>query len=278
MSGSAINFIGLLIGSASQFGVVFVLATELQPAKAGLFLIGYAIFRLAVGVFGLGLNITAVRYVALYRGRTGSVAIGRTSRTVLGLSIAAGVVGATSVAAASGLLAGVFHSGEMQGILIALALGIPCSTFTLTAAGVARGQQRTSAAIFLDQVGDSGFRFFGLCIGLAVGRSPLGAAVGFTAGGVVAALAAAVITRHEWFGRGWESRRQMKELLRFSGFPMGDRPRGDGFQMGGFTPPRSMAIPGGSRRLFDRDSSYLAGHGICNANRLSLSADHCSFG
>ena len=221
LSGSAINFAGLVVGSASQFGVVLVLAQTLAKAEAGLFLIGFAVFRIAVGFFGLGLNVTAVRYVALSLGRDDAEAASRASRTVLWMSIAAGTVGAVLLATSSGLFISAFHSDQVRGILFTLALGIPFSTFTLTAAGSARGAQRTTSAIILEQVADSGFRFIGLCIGLAMTDTALGAAIGFTAGGAVAAMAAVWVTRDDWRGRGLVSGSELRDLLRFTGFQWG---------------------------------------------------------
>src|SRR5712691_9278547 len=64
---SAFNFVGLASANALQFGMVWVLARKLGPHDAGVFFEGFAAVRLLSVVAALGLDVTAVRYVATHR-------------------------------------------------------------------------------------------------------------------------------------------------------------------------------------------------------------------
>jgi O-antigen/teichoic acid export membrane protein len=220
-TGSAINFVGLAVGSAAQFGVVVVLTQSLSQRQAGIFLIAFAAFRIAVGLFGLGVNVTAVRYVALSRGRGDAQSAACAARTVLGLALAGGLVGALALGGASGLFAVRFHSASLGPITAILAAGIPLSTVTLTAAGIARGTRRTTTATFLEQGADAGFRFVGLAVGLVVAGTPTAAAWGFTIGGGFAAAAAFGLTWQDWRGASLLTGGELRHLLRFSGYQWG---------------------------------------------------------
>ena len=221
IGGSAINFVGLAIGSASQFGVVLVLARLLSTETAGVFLLGFATFRIAVGLCGVGVNITAVRYGALARARGDVEAARSASFTVLAIAIAGGLLGTVLLAGTAGIFADGFHAPALGPVLIVFAVGIPLSTFTLTAAGVARGARQTARAIFLEQVADSGFRFAGMVVGLILERSAMGAAIGFTSGGAVAAVTAACMTAPEWMGGRMQRGPELHHLVRFSAFQWG---------------------------------------------------------
>ena len=64
---SAFNFVGLGAANAFQFGMVWVLARRLGQHDAGVFFEGFAAIRLLSVVASLGLDVTAVRYVAVHR-------------------------------------------------------------------------------------------------------------------------------------------------------------------------------------------------------------------
>ena len=248
MGGSAINFAGLLIGTASQFALVLALTQLLSKRNAGVFLIGFAIFRLAVILFGLGTNMTAVRYVALGRGRGDSDFADRASRSTIALSLVGGSIGAVTITSLSSLLADAFHAPQLKTVIVVLAVGIPFSTFTLAAAGAIRGSRRTSAAIFLDQIADNGFRFLGLLIGVVWAGSVTGAAVGFTLGGIFAGgTACLLLPRRQLFGERL-GKSDMKEMLRFTGFQWGTAVVGGAFRwtdsllLGLWTSPSQVAV------------------------------------
>ncbi len=127
------NFAGLLVGAVAQFGIVLALTRLISQEEAGVFFIGLATFRIAAAFFGLGLNVTAVRYIALSLGRDDRVSAGAVGRTVLALSVLGGAVGAAVLVAASGLISDVFGSRGISQVIAIMAIGLPFSTFTQTA-------------------------------------------------------------------------------------------------------------------------------------------------
>src|SRR5256885_12135725 len=92
---SAFNFIGLAAANALQFGMVWVLARKLGPHDAGVFFEGFAAIRLLSVLAALGLDVTAVRYVAVHRAHGDAGAAGAAIRLSLALA------GALSIAAAA---------------------------------------------------------------------------------------------------------------------------------------------------------------------------------
>src|SRR5690242_14302475 len=82
---SAFNFLGLGAANAFQFGMVWVLARKLGPHDAGVFFEGFAAMRLLSVVAALGLDVTAVRYVAVHRAQDDHGGAGAAIRLSLAL-------------------------------------------------------------------------------------------------------------------------------------------------------------------------------------------------
>ena len=221
VSRSAVNFTGLIVGTAAQFGVVLVLTRTLAPSQAGVFLIGYAIFRIAVSLFGFGTNIAGIRYVALARGTARQQSERDAARTVLILAAVGGILGAILLGALSTEIERVFHAPGLRDTLWYLGYGLPLSTFTLAAGGVLRGASRTASAIVVDQVLENGLRLAGLIAGLSATGTATGAAIGFTAGGIASSLSAATLSHEFWRRASFLSGSELSELLRFSAYQWG---------------------------------------------------------
>ena len=93
---SAFNFVGLGAANLFQFGMVVVLARRLGQHDAGVFFEGFAAIRLLSVVASLGLDVTAVRYVAMHRAQGDHGGAGAAIRLSLslahGLSVAAAAI------------------------------------------------------------------------------------------------------------------------------------------------------------------------------------------
>ena len=66
---SAMNFVGLAAANAMQFALVLMIGRSLNQDAAGIFFEGFAAVRLLSVLAVLGLDVTAIRYVAVHRAR-----------------------------------------------------------------------------------------------------------------------------------------------------------------------------------------------------------------
>jgi O-antigen/teichoic acid export membrane protein len=214
---SAVNFVGLTAANALQFGLVLLIATWLTPGDAGVFFEGFAAVRLLSVLAVLGLDITAIRYVAVHRAR-GELHL---ARSAVALSIVlAGLVSAVItlvVVVFAPQLSTQFGEARLETVLRLMVLSLPAVVLQMVLIGATRGTGRMRAFVVVDQVADGVLRVALVAVALALGTGLDGTATAFTVASYLTTAAAAVAARPV-IGRFRDVLTvDVPELLRFSG-------------------------------------------------------------
>jgi O-antigen/teichoic acid export membrane protein len=245
---SAVNFVGLAAANALQFGLVLLIATWLTPADAGVFFEGFAAVRLLSVLAVLGLDITAIRYVAVHRAR-GELDQARAA-VILSLLLA----GAVSVAITAVVfvfapqLSDSFGEAHLETVLRIMALSLPAVVLQMVLIGATRGTGRMRAFVVVDQIADGVLRVALVAFAMALGTGLDGTATAFTVAAYLTTAAAAVSARRV-VGRLQEAVTvDIPELLRFSGNQWGASIAGVGLlwagtlMLGYWRPPADVAV------------------------------------
>jgi O-antigen/teichoic acid export membrane protein len=245
---SAVNFVGLAAANALQFGLVLLIATWLTPADAGVFFEGFAAVRLLSVVAVLGLDITAIRYVAVHRAR-GELDQARAA-VILSVLLAGALSALITVVVFvfSPQLSKAFGDPDLDTVLRLMVLSLPAVVLQMVLIGATRGTGRMRAFVVVDQVADGVLRVALVAAALAIGTGLDGTAAAFTAAAYLTTAAAAISARRV-IGRVRDALTvDIPELLRFSGNQWGASMAGVGLlwagtlMLGYWQPPEDVAI------------------------------------
>jgi O-antigen/teichoic acid export membrane protein len=245
---SAFNFVGLAAANAFQFGMVWVLARRLGQHDAGVFFEGFAAIRLLSVVASLGLDVTAVRYVAVHRAQGDHGGAGAAIRLSLALCTGLSLLATAITFAVAPALARAFGSSDLTPVLRIMVLALPFVVAQMVLIGATRGTGRMRAFVVVDQFLDGAFRLGAITVALVAGTGLYGAAWAFTIAAVLttatASVAAWSIVREPLTGIGPRA----GELLRFTGYQWGGALAGvgllwaDTLLLGLWRPPADVAV------------------------------------
>jgi O-antigen/teichoic acid export membrane protein len=192
---SAVNFLGLAAANALQFALVLMIGRWLDQRAAGVFFEGFAAVRLLSVLAVLGLDVTAVRYVAVHRAR------GEHEHARAAVALSALLAGGASVAITAlvfGLapqLSTVFGAHDLRFVLRVMILSLPAVVLQMVLIGATRGTGRMKAYVVVDQITDGILRVGAVAIALALGTGLNGTAVAFTIASYATVAAAALAAR-----------------------------------------------------------------------------------
>ena len=122
---SAVNFVGLAAANAMQFALVLMIGRSLNQNAAGVFFEGFAAVRLLSVLAVLGLDVTAIRYVAVHRAR------GEHDHARAAVALSVLLAGGASIAIAALVfalapqLSDLFGAHELQYVLRVMVLSLP---------------------------------------------------------------------------------------------------------------------------------------------------------
>ena len=192
---SAFNFVGLAAANALQFALVLMIGRWLDQRAAGIFFEAFAAVRLLSVLAVLGLDVTAVRYVAVHRAR------GELDHARGAVALSALLAGGASVvitAIVFGLapqLSTLFGAAELSFVLRVMVLSLPAIVLQMVFIGATRGTGRMRAYVVVDQITDGVVRVVAVAAALALGTGLHGTAVAFTIASYITVAAAAVAAR-----------------------------------------------------------------------------------
>jgi O-antigen/teichoic acid export membrane protein len=245
---SAANFIGLVAGNALQFFLLLILSRKLGEHDAGVFFEGFAAIRLLSVFAALGLDVTAVRYVAVHLAQ-GKAA---ESRSAIRLAVAAAggasVLVAAVTYAAAPRAAQAFGSHDLVFVLRVLGLSLPALVLQMVLIGATRGTGNMRAFVFVDQVLDGAVRVGAVAAALWLGYGVRGAAAAYAVSGVIPLAASIYAARGTLFGASEAGPGQVRELVRFTGHQWGAVLAGVGLLWAGslllglWRPPADVAV------------------------------------
>ena len=245
---SAFNFVGLGAANLFQFGMVVVLARRLGQHDAGVFFEGFAAIRLLSVVASLGLDVTAVRYVAMLRAQGDHSGAGAAIRLSLMLATALSVAAAAITFALAPQMAHAFGSADLTPVLRIMVLALPFVVGQMVLIGATRGTGGMRSFVIVDQVLDGVFRLGAITIALLLGTGLNGAAWGFTVGAVLTTTAAMIAARRIVREPLTGAPPRTVELLRFTGYQWGAALAGvgllwaDTLLLGLWRPPADVAV------------------------------------
>jgi O-antigen/teichoic acid export membrane protein len=192
---SAFNFVGLAAANALQFALVLMLGRWLDQRAAGVFFEGFAAVRLLSVLAVLGLDVTAVRYVAVHRARgEHDHARAAVALSALLAGAAAAIIAAVVFALAP-QLSGLFGAHDLRFVLRVMVLSLPAVVLQMVLIGATRGTGRMKAYVVVDQVTDGVVRVALVAGALALGYGLNGTAVAFTIASYLTLAAAALAAR-----------------------------------------------------------------------------------
>ncbi len=245
---SAFNFVGLAAANAFQFGMVWVLARRLGQHDAGVFFEGFAAVRLLSVVAALGLDVTAVRYVATHRARGDAGGAGAAIRLSLLLAGSLSAVAALATFALAAPLSSAFGAASLAPVLRIMSGALPAVVLQMVLIGATRGTGRMRAFVWVDQILDGALRLGLIAAALLLGAGLQGAAWGFTAAAVLTTLAAAGAARRIVSEPLRGTAPRALELIRFTGYQWGAALAGvgllwaDTLLLGLWRPPADVAV------------------------------------
>src|SRR6476660_5795953 len=240
---SATNFVGLAAANAMQFALVLMIGRSLNQDAAGIFFEGFAAVRLLSVLAVLGLDVTAIRYVAVHRAR------GEHDRARAAVALSVLLAGGASVAIAALVfalapqLSELFGAHDLQYVLRVMVLSLPAVTLQMVLIGATRGTGRMRAFVVVDQVADGVLR-----VALALGYGLDGTAVAFTVASYLTLAAAALAARGVTGTLRQAARLETGALIRFSANQWGASLAGvgllwaDTLLLGLWRPPADVAV------------------------------------
>jgi O-antigen/teichoic acid export membrane protein len=218
--GSFVNFVGLGLGNALQFGMVLALARGLSQNQAGWFLASYAGARVVAVAGSWGLSYTVLRFGA--RDALVDVAALRhtVQRCTTYAAIASVIATACVVVGALVFLPSV-ESGPQRLAFLGIMLSAPLMSVesVIVAATKATGDMARFALV--DQVLDSALKTSGIVAALALGVGVVGCGVAFTLASLGTLCAAVWVARDLLFGLGDGHGRGRRELISYTMFQWG---------------------------------------------------------
>jgi O-antigen/teichoic acid export membrane protein len=245
---SAFNFVGLAAANALQFALVLMIGRWLDQRAAGIFFESFAAVRLLSVLAVLGLDVTAVRYVAVHRARgefghaRGAVALSAL------LAGGASVVIAAVVFGLAPQVATLFGAHDLTFVLRVMVLSLPAVVLQMVLIGATRGTGRMKAYVLVDQITDGVVRVVLVAGALALGTGLDGTAVAFTVASYIT-LAAAALAARGVLGSYRQARAvDSRDLIRFSANQWGASLAGvgllwaDTLLLGLWRPPADVAV------------------------------------
>jgi len=245
---SAMNFVGLAAANAMQFALVLMIGRSLNQDAAGIFFEGFAAVRLLSVLAVLGLDVTAIRYVAVHRAR------GEHDRARAAVALSVLLAGGASIAIAALVfalapqLSDLFGAHDLQFVLRVMVLSLPAVTLQMVLIGATRGTGRMKAFVVVDQVADGVLRVALVAFALALGYGLDGTAVAFTIASYLTLAAAALAARGVTGTVRQAARVETGALIRFSANQWGASLAGvgllwaDTLLLGLWRPPADVAV------------------------------------
>ncbi|MGH3428202.1 MAG: oligosaccharide flippase family protein, partial [Mycobacteriales bacterium] len=226
--------------------MLLVLARGLDQSAAGVFFEGFAAFKLVSVGATVGLDVTAVRYVALHLARGETSLVRATVRGAAIVSGAVSVVVATTMMLSAGLLAHALGTPELAPVVRIMAVGVPFAVLETVLVGANRGTGSMRGFVLVDQVMDGVGRLVLVAAALAAGFGATGAAFASSITCILTCAAAMYMTRAQIFGPS-TARPEIRGLLRFAMLQWGSVVAGtgtlwaDSLLLGAWRSPRDVA-------------------------------------
>ncbi|HEY2790468.1 MAG TPA: oligosaccharide flippase family protein [Gaiellales bacterium] len=218
---SALNFAGLAGATGLQFLLVLVVARLLSRHDVGVFLEAFAVVRLGTIIFAVGLDVTAIRYVAHHA----ALADDGVSRSVARFCVlgaaAASTVGALALVACAPLLARALHAPPLARALVLMAPAIPFGAVETVLTSISRGRGSMRPYVWIDQLLDGAAKFAFVCGAAYLGYGVDGAAGGYALAAFVPLVAATVVCAPYVRGVAVPARAAARAAVRFSAFQWG---------------------------------------------------------
>ena len=218
---SALNFAGLAGATALQFLLVLVIARLLDRRDVGVFVEAFAIVRLATIVFSVGLDVTAIRYVAHHGALRDDDASRSLARFCVVAAAVASTAGGLAVLAAAPLLARALHAPELARALVLMAPAIPLGAVETVLTSISRGQGSMRPYVLIDQLLDGAAKFAFVCTAAYAGLGVDGAAGGYALAALLPLIAALVVCGPYVRGVPTATRAEARAAMRFSAFQWG---------------------------------------------------------
>jgi len=191
-----INFLGAAFNQTLRFGITFLLARALGPARSGLFYQAFAFLPLLLQVGAGGLKLTLTRFVAVHRadGDQGAVR-GIVRLGLLISSLGATVIGVALFFASPWLADVAFNDVRLTPLLQLVAVALPATVFTDCALSATQGFKTMRPYALINLFFEPSFRLL-LTAGLFfAGFGLAGAMIALVATNVVSAVLSAASLR-----------------------------------------------------------------------------------
>ena len=151
--GAGLGIIGSIAGSGLRYLFDIILARNLGPELFGLFILGFAVFRISTMVAEHGLSNGVVRYVALFCGEKD---FGRVKGIILAATklafFSSLVVSLIVILFSSPIALIVFRNRELTTIFILFSLAIPFTTVTTIFLFAAQGFKTIRSKILVREL------------------------------------------------------------------------------------------------------------------------------
>lgn len=239
---------GLAGATALQFLLVVVIARVLDRRDVGVFLEAFAIVRLGTIIFALGLDVTAIRYVAHH----GALLDEASSRSVARFCVVGAAVfstlGTLALILGAPLISHAFHAPDLAKALVLMAPAIPFGAVETVLTSVSRGRGSMRPYVWIDQLLDGAAKFSFVCTAAYLGFGLDGAAGAYTLAALLPLAAAVVVCAPYIRGVPLPTWATVRSALRFSGFQWGTALFGvallwaDSLILGLFKDPAQVAV------------------------------------
>jgi O-antigen/teichoic acid export membrane protein len=218
---SAFNFVGLAGAQGLQLALLLALARGLGQNDAGLFFEGFAFVRLLAVVAALGLDVTVIRYVAVYHTQNQPAKARATVRFALLLATAVSLAATIAVFVLAPYIASAFGSSRLEFVLRVMVLSLPANVVQMVLIGATRGGGSMRGFVIVDQILDGGLRFAAIGLALALGFGLGGTTTAYTAAAVATAVASGIAARRFLLGTAVRESGATRRLLAFTSYQWG---------------------------------------------------------
>jgi O-antigen/teichoic acid export membrane protein len=245
---SALNFAGLAGATGLQFVLIVAVSRLLHKGEVGVFLEAFAIVRLASILFALGLDVTAIRYVAHHRALHDEIAPRSFARLCVLAAGAASTVGSIGLVATAPLVSLALHAPSLTRTLVVMAPAIPFGVVETVLTSVSRGRGSMRPYVWIDQLLDGTAKLVLVSGAAALGYGAAGAGFAYALGALVTLAAAIVVCWPLTNGAPFPDRDEMRPAARFAAFQWGTALSGvallwvDSLILGAITDPAQVAV------------------------------------
>ena len=206
LRGTVANVAGLLAGVAAAFGVQVLLGRSLPTGGLALVTIAVQVAFVASAGARFGMDVAAVRLVAIAQGRSDPETLRSLVDRCAGVAAAASIVGAARIAAASPL------TGDRAEAIAIGAAGIPFIAVANVYLGATRGLKQMGPTLAVFWIGQPVLWIALAAVAIAAGGETDAAVAAYGASWVVATVAARALWRSAAAGMG--DRRAPREDVR----------------------------------------------------------------